>query len=78
MEKGFWIKLTDAKDGRKAHYFQTVLNNDIFRMPHKTRKEAENWIKNIADGRNWFTTDFYVDSSELESSDYKEFYNNTI
>ena len=62
MKKEFWIKLKEGEiEGRYSHYGEKVLNNDIFRLPHKSRKEAEDWIKRIADGRNLFRCDFYIE-----------------
>ena len=60
-QKEFWIKYKWDKDGNKSLYSEKLNNNDIFRLPHKSRADAESWIKIIADGRNLFRNDFYIE-----------------
>ena len=60
MEKEYWIKYKWDKDGSKSLYSEKLHNNDIFRLPHKSREEAEYWITRIADGINLVKSDFYI------------------
>ena len=60
MTNKYWIEYKWDKDGCKSLYSEHLYKNDIFRMPHKSRDEAEYWISRIADGINLVKEDFYI------------------